>query len=358
MADAGARVTFIAPRSEADRFEIPRENLVRLRPPRELVGGEGRLTRAVSSINRILQGWASLIRARARNRVFVTTIPDPFVFSLPAFMALKLTGARILYIVHDPLPHAWNLPPRLRKVEIAGYRTMYNLADTLVVLTETARKSLHEHFGLADKPIILIEHGHYGFETAPTPVPGNGRLLMFGTLRRNKGILEAILGVVEARARGANATLVIAGAPHGADPAYWDACNAVAAAHPEAVELHIGYVEDAALIELVKGADAFILPYRNFNSDSGVALLAASNGRPVISTRDGSMGLMLDEGLPGVAIEPPAEGPQVADAVQAFLATPAAAWDARAAAYRARILEERSWSRIGQRYVDAAKDLT
>lgn len=357
MADAGARVTFIAPRAEAERFEAARENLVRLRPPRELVGGEGRMTRALASINRILQGWLALVRARSRNRVFVTTIPDPFVFSLPAFVALKLTGARLVYVVHDPLPHAWNLPAGLRSLEIAGYRAMYRLADKLVVLTEAARKALDEQFEVGDTPILLIECGHYGFEAPPTPAPGRGRLLLFGSLRRNKGILEAIQGVAEARARGANVTLVIAGAPHASDPGYWEECHAVAMAHPEAVELHVGYVENEALVELVEGADAFILPYRNFNSDSGVALLAASNGRPVITTRDGSMGHMLDEGLAGVAIAPPAGAGQVADAIQAFLATPSAAWDERAAAYRAHILDERSWSRIGQRYVDAAKDL-
>lgn len=354
-ADAGGDVVFVAPPAQDPAFEAPRRGLSRLASRREAQTGS-RLARALASVGRVLSSAGNLARARMKARTFVVTIPDPLVFALPMLAMLRLSGARIIYVVHDPLPHAWKLPAALRKLENGSFAAAYKLSSALVVLSGSAASALASAYALGTRPIVVIEHGSFdlGLHSA---LPGAGRLLLFGTLRRNKGILEAIEGVIAARARGAAVTLLIAGAPDPIEPDYWAQCATLARQHPEAVTLEEGYVSDERLETLVTECDAFILPYRNFHSQSGVAMVAASNGRPVIASRAGGVGDLIDDGLAGVAIEEPVDGSAVADAIVAFASVTPAAWSEKAAAYQEKTNEKRAWPVIGGEYLDLAKRL-
>lgn len=355
MLDAGARVVFIAPEAENPAFEAPRPELIRIRPPRELQHGS-RLRRILASLQRVGGSAIGLLKARLRTRVFLVTIPDPFVFSLPMLVLLRMTGARIIYIVHDPLPHAWRLPPRLRAVENGSFKAIYSLARALVVLSETGKSVLSGAYRLGARPIRVIEHGVF-VRGDPIPAQGAGNLLLFGTLRRNKGIREAIGAVVAARAAGAAIRLVIAGAPDPIEADYWTQCEALARAHPDAITLEIGYVEDRRLEELIAECDAFLLPYRDFSSQSGVAMLASSNARSVIASRAGGIGDLISDGMAAVPIEAPVDEAAVASALRAFAAVPIAEWNRRAIDYRARTIESRAWLAIGKQYLAFAKEI-
>ena len=122
------------PPAEEPRFDAPRPGLVRFTPPRELKQG-GRLARIAASLRRVGGAAWGLLRARRRARVFVVTIPDPLVFAAPLLALLRLSGARVIYVVHDPVPHAWQLSARWRWIERLGYRAVYHLASALVVLS-------------------------------------------------------------------------------------------------------------------------------------------------------------------------------------------------------------------------------
>lgn len=350
--DAGGGVFFVAPSAEDSQFERPRAGLIRAKPPRQLDSGS-RLRRIIASFARIGGSALGLARARLQTRIFIVTIPDPFVFSLPMLMLLRLTGARIIYVVHDPLPHAWRLPQWLRPIENAGFQAMYSLSSALVVLSEAGRPALAGAYRLGKRHVAVIEHGIFVLGE-PTPAPGHGSLLLFGTLRRNKGIREAIAGVVAARAEGAQVHLTIAGAPDPMEPDYWRDCELLARAHPEAVTLAVGYVLDDRLRELIAACDAFLLPYRDFNSQSGVAMLASSNARTVIASRAGGIGDLINDGMAAVPIEAPVDEAAVAAAVTAFASLPASEWNARAMEYRAHTIESRAWPVIGRQYLELA----
>lgn len=349
MIEAGAAVIFISPTAENPAFETPREGLDRRRPRRERLTG-GRAGRAWSSAMRIAEGAAALLAARGATRLFVVTIPEPPAFSLPVLALLRLSGARILHVVHDPVPHAWRLPQSLRWLEDGLYALSYKVANALVVLSESSRDALLGAYRIDPAKVHVIEHGVF-VRGAPVPPPDANRLLLFGALRRNKGVREAIDGVLLARARGVRAQLLIAGGAHGEEPDYWASCAARAEAHPEAFELEIGYVPDSALAGLIERSDAFLLPYHDFFSQSGVATMAASNARPVVATTAGGIGDLIAEGLPAAVIAPPADAESVADAIVAFFATPSATWWGRAGAYREIMLAKRSWGAIGRQYL-------
>ncbi|HEY0315232.1 MAG TPA: glycosyltransferase family 4 protein [Sphingomonas sp.] len=357
LLDIGADVTFIAPPGETEPDGRQRLRLTRMRPPREKMGGGSRLARAASSFARVLAADYYLLKARFSTRLFIITIPDPMLFVLPALLLLRLTAARIILVEHDPVPHAWRLPPRWRWFEKRSLGLRYRLSDLIVVLSDASRDKLSESYPRTRDIVRVCQHGVFPMGE-PQPPPAAGRLLLFGTIRRNKGITEAMAGVIAARATGTPVKLLVAGAVHLEDPAYVQDCRDLARTAPDIIEMRVGHVDDDMLPRILAGSDALLLPYKNFFSQSGVAILAASNARPVIASRAGGIATLLDEGMPAACIEGDVSAESVASAIRDFFTVPADEWYRRAMAYRDLILEQRSWQAIARNYVALANGLS
>lgn len=356
LVNAGADVTFVCPAIDNPALDAPRPGLRRLRPPREKVGHASALERMLFSIARITLGLAALFVARLRARTFIISIPDPLVAFLPALVLLKLTGARVVFVAHDPLPHAWRTSERWRPLERATHHACYWLSTAVVVLSDPTRERMHALFPTLRVPVAVIEHGVFLLPGVP-PLPGNGKLLCFGTLRRNKGIVEGMAGVIAAHAAGVPLTLIVAGEEHREDQGYADECAALARQAPDVIDWRPGYVADDTLAALLGEADALLLPYKAFFSQSGVAILAAANARPVIGSDAGGLGMLFAEGMAGTMVVPDIATDSVAAAVTAFASIPAATWRARADAYRTVMLDRRSWDAIARRYLDLVAKL-
>lgn len=355
LLENGASVTFISPVCPDPRFETPRAGLKRLRPPRE-TPGKSKLSNRLRGVGRIMASIGFLIWARLSTRTYLISIPDVLPVTLPVLAVLRATGARIIFIVHDPLPHAWKLPPALRGLERGAHEACYALASAAVVLSEPSRSRMAQAFPRLSTPVHVIEHGVFVMGE-PTPMPGNGVLLIFGSLRRNKGILEGMQGVIAARARGVPVRLIVAGGPHREERDYAALLTECAISAPDAIDLRMGYVEDDAVRTLLAESDALLLPYTDFHSQSGVALLAASNARPIIASPAGGIGTLMAEGMPSAPIAQPVSPDTVAEAVAAFMATPTAIWNERAGRYLAHTLKVRSWRAIAAQYLVLAARL-
>jgi glycogen(starch) synthase len=357
LLDVGADVTFIAPPGETEIDGIPRPRLTRMRPPREKMGGGSRLARAVSSFTRVLVADYYLLRARFSARVFIVTIPDPMLFFLPALLLLRLTGARVILVEHDPVPHAWRLRSHWRWFEERGLDLRYRLSDLIVVLSDASRDKMAERYPRFRGIVRVCQHGVFPMGE-PRPPLGNGTLLLFGTIRRNKGILEAMAGVIAARESGMSVALLVAGDIHLEEPGYAQECLDLARTRPDIIEMRVGHVSDDILPTVIAESDALLLPYKNFFSQSGVAILAASNARPVIASRAGGIATLLDEGMPAVCIEGEISAESITVAIREFMAVPADDWQRRALAYRDVILEQRAWPAIALNYVALANGLS
>ena len=355
IAEQGASIAFVAPRAQPETREPSHVNLIRIETPRELVGGASRLARIRASLARILSGTWHLFRLRASTRVYIFSIPEPLVFTLPVFALLRLSGARVILIVHDSEPHAWSLPKFLRGLERGAHALSYRLSSTLVALTPTVRDALVKDFGIPKTRIAVIPHGPFSIGNTG-PLPGNGRLLIFGSLRRNKCVLEAIEGVVLARKTGRDVVLVLAGVPLKQEAGYWEQCLEAMKVDPAGFDVRPGFVPDEALPELVAGIDAFVLAYRDFNSQSGVGVLAALAGRPVIGTASGGLGEMFDRGMCGERITGEVTPDNIAAAIAAFSARPAAEWDELAKVAATKIASTLRWDDIADQYIDLARD--
>lgn len=347
LAAAGSDVTFIAPAGSPEDRTAHLAKVRRIRPVRELIDGGSRLRRAFFSLARVAGGLGALLAARFTSSRFIVSIPDPFVFAIWPLLLLRLTGAKVVFVCHDPEPHSWSLPARWRWLERGGYRLIYRCASTIVVLSEAGRGPLVRLFGLPADKIVVSPHGAFDVPAAG-PTPGSNTLLAFGTVRRNKQVALAMEAVIAARDAGCPVRLIVAGAKDPNEPDYLDECRAIAARCPEGLIMETGFVADARVNELLAACDALLMPYTDFNSQSGVAVLAGMAGRPVIAAPAGGIADLIAAGLAAVEIPQPVDLDGLTRSILAFYATPASAWSERAARGRALLGEALAWPRIGR----------
>ncbi|GGL18810.1 glycosyltransferase family 4 protein [Caulobacter rhizosphaerae] len=351
LAATGCKVVFIAPAGYPEDPAAHLDNVRRVRPVRELVDGGSRPRRALFSLARVAGGLGALLAARFTSRRFIVSIPDPFVFAIWPLMLLRLTGARIALVCHDPEPHSWSLSARWRWLERAGYRLIYDCASVIVVLSEAGRGPLVRLFGVPASKIVVSPHGAFEVPAAG-PLPGSGTLLAFGTIRRNKQVALAMEAVIAAREAGCRVSMIVAGAKDPNDPTYLDECRAIAARCPDGLVMETGFITDERVNELLSACDALLMPYTDFNSQSGVAVLAGMAGRPVIAAPAGGIADLIAAGLAAVEIPTPVDRDGVTRSILAFYATPKAEWSDRAARGRVLLSQALAWPRIGRQLVE------
>ncbi len=304
----GTAVTLICPRNYQFLEELRRNPLVTLE-----------LTRARStSTQRGLAGklWTNglflsssafaLFRTARRSDLVHFQYVLHFPFSAVFFVAALLKRCKIVFTVHDPVPHKWLLPPTLRWLDRGLLRWAYQVSDVLIVHSEPGKVALLDQFHLDGNTLSVIGHGPYGLGGGVIPMPHseNLELLVFGSIRDNKGIDLAIEAVQRLHARGAAIRLTIAGEiQNGNQAEYWEHCLRLIARDPEAIHVDRGFIPDDRLPELFAQCHCVLLPYTRFFSDSGVAAMAMANGRTIVATRVGGLGPLLDSSGVGVGIE-------------------------------------------------------
>ncbi len=351
LAAAGSKVLFIAPTGYPEDRTANLGNVRRVRPVRELVDGGSRPRRAFLSLARVAGGLGALLAARFASSRFIVSIPDPFVFAIWPLMLLRLTGARVVFVCHDPEPHSWSLPPRWRWLERTGYRLIYGCASVIVVLSEAGRAPLVRLFDVPADKIVVSPHGAFDVPAAG-PAPGSNLLLAFGTIRRNKQVALAMEAVIAARAAGCPVRMIVAGGRDPNDPTYLDECQAIAARCPDGLIMETGFIADERVDELLAACDALLMPYTDFNSQSGVAVIAGMAGRPVIAAPAGGIADLIAAGLAAVEIPTPVDLDGVTRSILAFYTTPKAEWSDRAARGRVLLGQALAWPRIGRQLAE------
>lgn len=253
----------------------------------------------------------------------------------------KWRGIKIVYTVHDVLPH--DTGDRLRD----AFRSIYQLADALICQNETARKQLITEFGVETHRIWLIPHGPMFHDnqnvTKPQArtrlgyTPDECVVLWQGIVLPYKGVDFLLDAWQRIQARGAKARLVIAGT---GEQKWLDGITQkVRALGLEAsVELKLRFltVEEVALH--YQAADIVVYPYREI-STSGALMTGVSYRKPLIATnlpsfreilRDGEDSALVEygdvEGLAGI-IDRLIQNPSERDRLSAGLASASAAPD-------------------------------
>jgi glycosyltransferase involved in cell wall biosynthesis len=254
-------------------------------------------------------GFRTALALRTESNIIHVNYPGNVVFfALPLLIAFKLIGFRSILNVHDVLPHRYLLPKPLRFLEQATLRGIYLGVDKLVVHHVGAVDVLREKFSISSGKVAVIPHGTFRLSDAPLPYKQSGNeivALLFGHLRENKGIHLAIRAVQKLRAQGHPIKLLIAGGAVASERGYWERCRELIEAAPTGISVLDRYLEDEEVENLVAGAHIFLLPYTDYHSQSGVAALALSNGRPIVATQMGGLSEVFVHGQTGIVIEQP-----------------------------------------------------
>lgn len=262
--------------------------------------------------------WQMLVQAliglrtahalRTESSIIHINFPGLIFFAILVLVGFKLSGFRSVLNVHDVLPHRWLLPRPLRFMERATLRCTYLAADKLIVHHREAQDLLREEFSISSEKVAVIPLGSFRLSDVPIPYEGKSTemvALLFGALRENKGIHLAIQAVQKLRADGRPITLLIAGHAYASERSYWEWCKTLIKASPEGISVVDRYLVDEEVKDVVRNAHFFLLPYTEFHSQSGVAALALSNGRPIVATQMGGLSDVLLPGRTGVLIERP-----------------------------------------------------
>ncbi len=342
----GVTTFLVAPPPETAGFIARHPNVVQRRTPRGLAGQGSLAARIVATVRRMGSGVFQVLRARLHTRRFVITAPEILPVTLPLVVLLRLSGGRVVLVVHDPTPHR-RRNALIGALERLMLNVLYGLASELVVLSESTRRALSDSYRLRLKTISVIPEGMPILD-AP-PLSGSGRLLLFGTIRANKMVAEAVEGVEMARNTGLDVQLTIAGSASEGEEDYFAAIAESVSAKPH-VRAELGYVDDARLPGLFAECDALLLPYRNFESHSAVALLAAAGRRPIIATASGGIADLFREGIAGVEIEE--NTPEaIARAIESFFGHPMSCWVSHAEKAKGELEGRYSWAAAGERYL-------
>lgn len=194
--------------------------------------------------------------------------------------------------------------------------------DVAFVLGDSARRILMETWPIT-APVHVIPHGDEGiFVSGEMPDAGaTGPVaLSFGTITAYKGIDTLCDAWPMVRAEVPDAELVIVGAVS-ADMDE-SLLRSTVAALPGA-SLHTGYVPVPEVAPYFARARCVVLPYKR-SSQSGVAHLAHTMGRPVVATRVGDIPAVVRDGVSGLLV-PPGDPEALARALIRLLTDPEAA---------------------------------
>lgn len=307
LARRGVLVDFVCPGDYEYLRQLSTVKGVRVRadlPPLMEVSGRSRKLQRM-----FRQTVAGLRAARALRPETLVHVNFPGLIFLAAtlLVGFKLYGLKVILNVHDVLPHRWLLPKPLRGLERMLLQVTYLAADRLVVHHWEARELLNGRFGVPRDKVSIVPHGSFELSDEPPPYEESDGFtaLLFGSLRENKGVHLAIRAIQELRAAGLPVRLILAGQPYASEMAYWRRCAESVAAAPDGISVVDRYVEEREVAEIIAGTHLFLLPYTEFHSQSGVAALALSNGRPIVATRVGGLSEVLIPGRTGLSIEYP-----------------------------------------------------
>lgn len=227
------------------------------------------------------------------------------------YARLRHLGMHPLFTVHNLLPHRDVVPGTgwlTKWVSTAAWRR----CSGLFVHSDGLRQQLLERLGAGAPPIVTIPHGLWRVPRAPQPSsedrPRRKHLLLFGSLRRNKGV-HLMLDALE-QVPGAQLTL----AGDFESSALRDEIRARLRDKRLPVRLIDRFVPEDEAAKLFAEASLAVLPYTNFHAQSGVLYLALSHGLPVVATEVGAVGEFVRNERVGTVC-PPHDATALAEAI-------------------------------------------
>jgi len=205
------------------------------------------------------------------------------------FAALRSRGAKLVWTVHNRLPHELTFPA----LEVQLYRLLASSADAIHIMAPHTPAAISDVVTIDPRKIRQIAHPSYEgvYDTGVTreearasfDISDEERSVLFlGQIRPYKGVDDLARATARANERrGGDLVLMLAGAVKEMPRAEF------AASLPEEQRTisHLGFVDDADIARWFRAADVACFPYRAI-LNSGSVHLAATFRVPVILPGD------------------------------------------------------------------------
>jgi glycosyltransferase involved in cell wall biosynthesis len=211
---------------------------------------------------------------------------------------MRLHGEQYTFIKHTP-ELRMTIDVRLTRIlqRFALRRATILISPSQAHATEIARE-----LGTLSSPIRVVPNG-VRIDSSPlrNGEPANENLVLFaGRLDRVKGVTVFLKAAAEVTQRNRYARFIIAGQPHAQLPQ--SEIDAIIRKHSlEANVKVLGAVSPCELEALYRRASVVVVP-SHYESFGLVALEAMANGVPVVATRTGGLGEIVEDGATGVLV--------------------------------------------------------
>lgn len=230
-------------------------------------------------------------------------------WSLPLFpiyyticLGFKLRKKPVIMTVHNVMAHEQS------KLFYLASKQLFRLCDRMIVHTRINKDQLIRHYCIPERDISVVPHGPLGF-FHPHPAnpsddtgaaiqcmkeelhlpPDQKILLVFGAIRAYKGVDTALKAFAQLRNNvpDSNCHLIIAG------KLWVDWAPYAKLIHDYKLEQNVtvfhDYIPADQVHRFFEIADLVLLPYRHFDSQTGVGTLATAFRKPMIVTNTGGL---------------------------------------------------------------------
>ena len=218
---------------------------------------------------------------------YLALVPLGVPLELWLIRLCRWRGTRVVYTVHDVLPHDTGTRHAQR------FRRVYELADRLICHSQSMRRQVSEEFGIPAAGIDVIPHGplhpsrnqlsrsearaRLGLPAGPVVV------LTLGIIKPYKGIPFLLDAWAKLSRKPDDAMLIVAGT----GPA-----NLLAGLEAQAKRLGLGdgvrfdfrYLPQEELDAYHEAADILVYPYRSITT-SGALMTGLARRKPIVATR-------------------------------------------------------------------------
>lgn len=238
---------------------------------------------------------------------------------------------------------------------------LYAVSSAIIVYSYRARDTLIDTFGVPTEKIFVVPHGNYDRFLPELPSKASAKaafgygvedfvILFFGQLKRVKRLDLLLQAVAIARARGGmRIRVLVAGSAADSDLAALKRLI-VEEGISDVVQLHARYVPNEELPSYLASADIAALPYDNIYQ-SGVVLLAMTNGVPVLTSDIPGMLEVVEHGRTGLTFR----AGDAENLASTLLAAADGQWDLSALSAEASryVATRHAWINCGLATIDA-----
>jgi glycosyltransferase involved in cell wall biosynthesis len=271
-------------------------------------GLSGRLHSSLKGIEHLygMLKFALRMEASSPSVIHFQWLPIPFFDKY----FLRRLGRRfpLVLTVHDSNPY--NGSPHAA-LQVSGTTQAMQQFDRLIVHTVSSRNRLVAQ-GIDAEQITVVPHGLLNVTTARRSELGSRSarsvnsaktsVLLFGKIKPYKGydtLLDA-LALMTPSEREALSVLIVGEPCMDMTPMLNKVQQLGLADH---VEFRLGFFPAQEIPELFAGVDIFAFPYEDIDA-SGALFECLPYGKPIVASRVGIFGEMLENGKHGVLIEP------------------------------------------------------